>query len=283
MASSLDTIGPLARDVRDIAIVLNEIAGKDVNDATTPDKIVPDYTKSLGAKNLNGMKIGLPKEYVISGLDPEVRAAVRKACEVLKNAGAEICEVSLPHTKYGLAAYYILCPSEVSANMARYDGVRFGPGTVHEAEDLYEYYVKTRGEGFGDEMKRRIMVGTYALSSGYYDAYYLKAQKVRTLVKRDFEKVFEEVSAIITPTAPTAAFKIGQNTADPVKMYLEDVFTVPVNIAGVPALAVPCGFTKNGMPIGMQIIGPQFGEEVLIKIGDLFQKETDWHRKCPVV
>lgn len=286
MASSLDTIGPMAKDVEDIALIMNVIAGRDLYDSTTPDQPVPDYychcepAAEGEAISMKGLKIGLPKEYFIPGMDPEVEASVRDAVAEFKKLGAEIREISLPHSKYGLAVYYIICPSEVSANMARYDGIRFGPGPS-SSDDLYNYYLRARGEGFGDEMKRRIMIGTYALSSGYYEAYYLKAQKVRTLVKQDFEKAFEKVDVIITPTAPTPAFKIGQNTADPVKMYLEDIFTVSINIAGVPALALPCGYSKSGLPIGMQIIGPQFGEERLLKVGAIFQHHTDWHQREP--
>lgn len=283
MASSLDTIGPMAKNVQDIAAILNVIAGPDPYDSTTPEVSVPDYTKNPDAKNLKGMKIGLPKEYFIPGMDAEVEQGVRQAADVFEKAGAEVLEISLPHTPYALAVYYIICPSEVSANMARYDGIRFGPGISRDADDLHDYYMKTRGEGFGDEVKRRIMIGTYALSSGYYDAYYLKAQKVRTLIKQDFDKAFTTVDAILAPVAPTPAFKIGQNTSDPVKMYLEDIFTVSMNIAGVPALALPCGFSKTGLPIGMQIIGPQFGEGRLLQIGALFQDLTDWHAKLPPV
>lgn len=283
MASSLDTIGPMAKDARDIALIMNEIAGRDPRDSTTPDAPVPDYTKSLSAKDLKGLKVGLPKEYSIPGMDSEVEAAVKNAVDSLKKFGAQIKEINLPHSKYGLAVYYIICPSEVSSNMARYDKIRFGPALESEAEDLYDYYLKARDEGFGDEMKRRIMIGTYALSAGYYDAYYLKAQKVRTLVKQDFEKAFEEVDVIVTPTTPGTAFKIGEKTSDPVKMYLEDIFTVSINIAGVPALALPCGFSKAGLPIGMQIIGPQFSEAKLIAVGALFQKETEWHKRKPEI
>lgn len=282
MASSLDTIGPMAKDVEDIALIMNVIAGVDSYDSTTPSVPVPDYTAviaSTAKQSLKGLRIGLPQEYFIPGMDAEVEASVRDAVSELKKLGAEVREINLPHSKYGLAVYYIICPSEVSANMARYDGIRYGSGPSKEGEDLHEYYLNARGEGFGDEMKRRIMIGTYALSAGYYEAYYLKAQKVRTLVKRDFEKAFEEVDIIITPTAPTPAFKIGQNTADPVKMYLEDIFTVSINIAGVPALALPCGFSKSGLPVGMQIIGPQFGEEQLLKVGAAYQHVTDWHKR----
>lgn len=281
MASSLDTIGPMAKDVRDIALIMNMIAGRDPRDSTTPDAPVPDYAKSLGAKDLKGLKIGIPKEYFIAGIDAEVSAAVRNGIEVLEKAGACVREISLPHSKYGLPVYYVLCPSEVSSNMARYDKIRFGPAVSKDGEDLFEYYLHARGEGFGEEMKRRIMIGTYALSAGYYDAYYLKAQKVRTLVKQDFDKAFEDVDGIVTPTAPTTAFRLGEKTADPVQMYLEDIFTVSINIAGVPALALPCGFSKAGLPIGMQIIGPQFSEPLLIKAGDLYQRLTDWHKQKP--
>lgn len=283
MASSLDTIGPMAKDVEDVALIMNVIAGSDPRDSTTPTKPVPNYTKNLDAKDLKGLKVGLPKEYFLTGMDKEVEASVRAAVEQMKKLGAEIKEISLPYSKYGLAVYYIICPAEVSSNMARYDGIRFGPGLNGDAEDLLEYYLKTRAQGFGDEVKRRIMVGTYVLSSGYYDAYYLKAQKVRTLVKKDFEKAFAGVDVIVTPTAPTTAFKIGKSTQDPLQMYLEDIFTVSVNIAGVPALALPCGFSDEKMPIGMQIIGPQFSEDLLIKVGSVYQKATDWHRrKCEV-
>lgn len=279
MASSLDTIGPLAKDVHDIAIIMNCIAGSDSLDATTPPVAVPDYTKALNFKDLKGLKVGLPKEYFIPGMDKEVEASVRAAVKELENLGATVKEISLPYAKYGLAVYYILCPSEVSANMARYDGIRFGPGPSKEVDNLEQYYFQTRGEGFGEEMKRRIMVGTYALSSGYYDAYYLKAQKVRTLVKQDFDRAFEQVDVIATPTTPDVAFVSGSNSANPVKMYLEDIFTVSANIAGVPAMSIPCGISTNNLPIGLQIIGPQFSEEMLIRVGNVFQQATDWHKK----
>ncbi|MEK9132739.1 MAG: Asp-tRNA(Asn)/Glu-tRNA(Gln) amidotransferase subunit GatA [Patescibacteria group bacterium] len=281
MASSLDTIGPIVKDAQDAALIMNIIAGRDKFDSTTPDVAVPDYTKDLSAKDLKGLKVGLPKEYFIPGMDGEVEASVRLAIENLKKLGAQVKEISLPHTKYGLGVYYIICPSEVSANMARYDGVRYGPAASGDPQDLYEYYLKAREAGFGDEMKRRIMVGTYALSSGYYDAYYLKAQKVRTLVCQDFEKALNDVDVIVAPTTPATAFKIGDNSADPVKMYLEDVFTVCINIAGVPALAVPCGFSSKKLPIGMQIIGKQFAEPLILKVGAVYQKNTDWHKQKP--
>lgn len=281
MASSLDTIGPMTKTVWDAAAVLQEIAGHDDHDTTTPTVSVPNYLEGLEDMDVSGLRIGLPKEYFIEGLHPEIEQAVRTALAVLTARGARIKEISLPNSPYGLAVYYILCPSEVSANMARYDGIRMGPGPSKSPKDLMDYYITARGEGFGDEMKRRIMIGTYALSSGYYDAYYLKAQKVRTLVARDFEEAFKEVDVIITPVTPTTAFKIGENSNDPVKMYLEDIFTVSINIAGLPALAVPCGFSSQKMPIGMQIIGPQFSEHQLLKLGAAYQKLTDWHMKRP--
>lgn len=281
MASSLDTIGPMTKDVYDAALVMNAIAGQDKFDSTTPDVAVPDYVAGLKDASVKGLKIGIPKEYFIEGMDPEVEASVRAAMKEYEKAGATLHEVSLPHTKYGLAVYYILCPSEVSANMARYDGIRMGPGPADLAsvKSLEDYYLKARGEGFGDEVKRRIMMGTYVLSAGYYDAYYLKAQKVRTKVIEDFTNAFKTVDVMLTPTTPTPAFKIGQNTADPIKMYLEDIFTVCINIAGVPALAIPCGFSKTGLPIGMQLIGPHFSEDMLMKVGHAYQLQTDWHKK----
>lgn len=283
MASSLDTIGSLAKDVFDIALVMNIIAGKDYFDSTTPDKEVPDYTKGLDAPDLKGLKIGLPDEYFVPGMEEDVEKRVKEAVKELEKAGAQIQRISLPHTKYACACYYIICPSEVSANMARYDGIRFGPGTKRQAEDLFDYYLKVRDEGFGDEMKRRIMIGTYALSAGYYEAYYLKAQQVRTLIKMDFENAFREVDAICCPVAPTTAFEIGEKTSDPVLMYLGDIFTIPANLAGVPALAVPCGFNKLALPVGMQIIGPQFEEPLILRIGSAYQKITDWHKKHPKI
>lgn len=281
MASSLDTIGPMTKDVYDAAVVMNVIAGQDAFDSTTPKVEVPNYVDALKAASVKGLRIGIPKEYFIDGMDPEVEAGVRAALKEFEKAGAILKEISLPHTKYGLAVYYILCPSEVSANMARYDGIRMGTGPrdVSGVHGLEDYYLKTRGEGFGDEVKRRIMMGTYVLSAGYYDAYYLKAQKVRTKVIADFTDAFKEVDVIITPTTPSTAFKIGDNTSDPIKMYLEDVFTVSVNIAGVPGLAVPCGFSKASLPIGMQIIGPHFSEDKLLQVGHVYQQMSDWHTR----
>ena len=281
MASSLDSIGTLTKTVEDAAIVLGAIAGADPLDATTGDVPVPDYTQAL-RKGVKGMKIGLPKEYFIKGMDPQVESAVREAAKVYAGLGAKIVDVSLPHSPYAIATYYVIAPSEVSSNMARYDGVRFGH-TVPERDNLIEYYERVRSSGFGDEVKRRIMIGTYALSAGYYDAYYRQAQKVRTLIKRDFEKTFENVDCLLAPVAPTPAFKIGAHTGDPVQMYLEDIFTAPVNLAGIPGLSIPCGCSKENLPIGMQILGPQWGEEVILQAGHAYEQVTDWHTKKPAL
>lgn len=279
MASSLDTIGPLTKTIEDIAIVLGVIAGHDPNDATTADLPVPDYRKILSA-NVKGIKIGLPKEYFIEGLHDDVEKAVKNAATALKNLGAEILDISLPHTKYALATYYIICPSEVSSNMARYDGVRFGH-TVKQPKHLIDYYERVRSEGFGDEIKRRIIIGTYVLSAGYFDAYYRKAQKVRTLIKRDFEDAFKKVDVIITPTCPNPAFKVGAHANDPVAMYLEDVLLTPQNLAGIPALSIPCGFSKENLPIGLQIMGPQWEEGRILNVGYVLEQATDWHTRKP--
>jgi len=281
MASSLDSIGVLTKTVEDAALVLGTIAGKDPLDATTGDVPVPDYTQALG-KGVKGMKIGLPKEYFIKGMDPQVEAAVREAAKVYASLGAKIVDVSLPHSPYAIATYYVIAPSEVSSNMARYDGVRFGH-TVPERDSLIEYYERTRSSGFGDEVKRRIMIGTYALSAGYYDAYYRQAQRVRTLIKRDFEKAFEAVDFLLTPVAPTPAFTIGAHLDDPVQMYLEDIFTAPANLAGIPGLSIPCGFSKQNLPIGMQLLGPQWGEEVILRAGYAYEQATEWHGKKPAL
>jgi len=287
MASSLDTIGCLTKTVEDTAIILQTIAGDDEFDATTPDVPVPNYAEELG-KGIKGLKIGLPKEYFVEGMDKEVEAAVKNATKTFEELGATIHEVSLPHTKYGIATYYIICPSEISSNMARYDGIRYGH-SVKDAKNLTEYYERVRSEGFGDEVKRRIMVGTYALSAGYIDAYYYKALKVRTLVKQDFEKAFEEVDVLLAPVAPTPAFTIGEKTTDPVQMYLGDVFTVPASLAGIPGISIPClppeapagakggGFTKNNLPIGLQIMGPQFGEDIILRTAHAFEKKRGTH------
>jgi aspartyl-tRNA(Asn)/glutamyl-tRNA(Gln) amidotransferase subunit A len=280
-ASSLDTIGVLGKTVEDLAILLEVIAGQDPLDATTSPAPVPHYTASLG-KGVKGLKIGLPKEYFIDGMSPDTERVIRESADQFRSLGATIKDISLPHTKYGVATYYIIAPSEVSSNMARYDGLRFGH-TVTKPDDLLDYYQRVRSEGFGAEVKRRIMIGTYALSAGYYDAYYLKAQKVRTLVKQDFEKAFADVDLILTPCAPTPAFKIGAHSNDPVQAYLEDAFTIPASLAGIPGLAVPCGFSKENLPIGMQLLGPQFAEELLFRAGHAYEQATEWHNRKPVL
>ncbi len=281
MASSLDTIGPMGKTVEDLAIILEAIAGKDPMDGTTADRPVPAYAKNL-KKDVKGLKIGLPKEYFIKGINPDVETAVRTATIQLKKLGAEIIDISLPYTKYAVATYYVLCPCEVSSNMARYDGLRFGH-TVNKPEDLLDYYQRVRSEGFGAEVKRRIMIGTYALSAGYYDAYYLKAQKVRTLIKKDFDDAFQHVDLILSPVSPHAAFKIGANNANPVAMYLEDVFTVAQVMAGIPCISVPCGFTKENMPIGLQLMGPQWQEEKVLSAAYAYEQATEWHTKKPTL
>ena len=279
MASSLDTIGCITKTVEDTAIVLSAIAGADPLDGTTADVPVPDYRKALTG-NVKGLKIGLPKEYFIDGMNAEVESAVRDAVKVLKDLGATVKEISLKHTKYATPTYYVLCPSEVSSNMARYDGVRYGH-TVKEPKDLLDYYERVRSEGFGPEVKRRIMIGTYALSAGYYDAYYRQAQKVRTLICKDFEDAFEDVDVILSPISPTPAFKIGAHADDPVAMYLEDVFLDGQVMACIPCMSVQCGFSKENLPIGLQIMGPQWGEEIVLRTGDAYQKATDWHMRKP--
>jgi aspartyl-tRNA(Asn)/glutamyl-tRNA(Gln) amidotransferase subunit A len=275
-ASSLDQVGPLTRDVTDAAIMLGAIAGHDPLDSTSVDCPVPDYTKSL-LPDLHGMKVGLPHEYFIDGLDVDVKQAMDAAIATCRALGAEFVEVSLPHTDYAVATYYLLATAEASSNLARYDGVRFGHRTA-ESGGLLEMYMKSRAEGFGTEVKRRIMLGTYALSSGYYDAYYLKAQKVRTLIMQDFLKTFADVDILLTPVAPTPAFKIGEKTADPLQMYLSDIFTIPVNLAGTCAISVPAGMSRDGLPIGLQFIGKPFGEESIIRAAYAFEQATAWHK-----
>lgn len=274
-ASSLDQVGPMTRDVRDAAIMLGAIAGHDPLDSTSVDRPVPDYSKSL-LPDVKGMKIGLPKEYYIAGLDPDVKKALDVAIETYRGLGAEFVDISLPHTDFAVACYYLIATAEASSNLARYDGVRFG----HRADDcagLKEMYMKSRAEGFGTEVKRRIMLGTYALSSGYYDAYYIKAQKVRTLIMGDFLKAFEKVDVILTPVAPTPAFKIGEKVSDPLQMYLSDIFTIPVNLAGTCGISIPAGISEAGLPIGLQLIGRPFGEESVIRAGYAFEQATTWH------
>ena len=268
-ASSLDQIGPLTKDVTDCALVMNVIAGYDPNDSTSIDTPTPDYASSL-VPDIRGLRVGVPREYFIEGIQPGVEKAIRDAIRRLEQMGAEVGEASLPHTRYALASYYIIAPAEASANLARYDGIKYGL-SVREAKDMWDGYFKTREQGFGPEVKRRIMLGTYALSSGYYDAYYLKAEKVRTLIKRDFDEAFARFDVLVAPTAPTVAFKVGEKVADPLSMYLTDVFTLAVNQAGIPALVVPCGVAE-GMPVGLQIIGNMLGEETLLRVGYAFEQ-----------
>ncbi|WP_408955632.1 Asp-tRNA(Asn)/Glu-tRNA(Gln) amidotransferase subunit GatA [Natroniella sp. ANB-PHB2] len=278
-ASSLDQIGPFTKDIRDCALALNYIAGYDQYDSTSADVEVPDYTASL-KEDVEGLKIGVPVEYFGDGIDEEVKEAVWNAIHKLEELGAEYEEVSLPHTDYALSAYYLIAPAEASSNLARYDGVRYGYRS-EEANGLVEMYKKTRQEGFGDEVKRRIMLGTYALSSGYYDAYYKKAQKVRTLIKDDFEKAFEEYDVLISPTSPTTAFKVGDKSNDPLQMYLSDICTIPINLAGIPALSMLCGLDNEGLPIGLQIIGDHFAEEKILQVAYAFEQATEFHKKRP--
>jgi len=266
-------------------LLLNIIAGYDNRDSTSVDKPVPDYTQSL-QKDVKGLKIGIPKEFFVEGMDPEVTAAVLAAIDVLKKQGAIFKEISLPHTKYAVATYYIIATAEASSNLARYDGVQYGirhrPDKPRKSS-LVDMYEETRDIGFGQESKRRIMLGTYSLSSGYYDAYYLQGQKVRTLIKNDFDKIFEECDAVITPTSPTTAFKIGERTNDPLAMYLSDICTISANLSGIPAISLPCGFSKEGLPIGLQILGKAFDEEMLFRIGFNYEQQTKWHTMKPTI
>ncbi len=280
-ASSLDQIGPFTKDVRDAALLLNAISGRDPRDATSVPQAVPDYTAALTG-NIKGLKLGLPKEYMIGGMDPEVKAAVDASVKKLTELGAEIVEISLPHTEYAAATYYIIAPAEASANLARFDGIRYGARV--DGADPISLYSNTRGAGFGPEVKRRIILGTYVLSSGYYDAYYLRAQKVRTLIRQDFLNAYEKVDAIVTPTTPTAAFKVGEKSDDPLQMYLSDVFTISCNLAGIPGISLPCGFTKSPkLPIGLQLLGKPFGEETILKIAHAYEQSTGWHKEKPAL
>ena len=274
-ASSLDQVGPLGKTVADCAHILTAIAGHDSLDSTSVDRPVPNFRAGLTG-NLKGLRLGLPKEYFVEGMQPEVERAVRDAVRQLKALGAEVDDVSLPHTEYAIAAYYLIATAEASSNLSRYDGIKYG--YRGEGEALLDMYKHTRAVGFGAEVKRRIMLGTYALSSGYYDAYYLKAQKVRTLIRNDFLKVFERCHAIVTPTAPTTAFPIGEKTSDPLQMYLEDIFTVSVNLAGLPGLSLPCGVDGQGMPIGLQIIGRPFDEETVLNVAYVYEQATEWRK-----
>jgi len=276
-ASSLDQIGPLTQDVTDSALLMNVISGYDKRDSTSVPESVPDYTKSL-KPDLKGMKLGIPKEYYVEGMQKGVADAIQVAIKKLEELGAKLEEVSLPHTPYALAVYYIIAPSEASANLARYDGVKYGYS--YKGDTMWESIEKTRENGFGPEVKRRIMLGTYALSAGFFDAWYLKAQKVRTLIRQEFDKVFEKFDALVTPTSPTVPFKIGERTDDPLAMYLSDICTLPANIAGVPGISIPAGFV-DGLPVGMQFIGKHFSEETLLRVAYAYEQATEWHKQKP--
>ncbi len=283
-ASSLDQIGPLTKDVEDAALLMNVIAGADPADSTCLDEPAADHTAELG-KGVKGMRLGLPKEYFIEGLDSEVEQRVREAVHHLEKLGAKVVDISLPHTEHALSAYYLIAPAEASANLARFDGVRYG-FRASEINGLLEHYGKTREEGFGAEVKRRIILGTYALSSGYYDAFYLKAQKVRTLIRRDFSDAFAQVDAIVCPTSPTPAFKLGERTADPLSMYLADIFTLAANMAGICGVSIPCGFaTSEGkqLPVGLQILGKPLAEGTILRVAHAYEQSTEWHRAKPTL
>ena len=278
-ASSLDQIGTFTKSIQDAATMLNVISGQDSRDSTCVPQPVPNYAAALDGK-IKGLKLGLPKEYLVGGLDAEVKAAMDAAVQQLGKLGAEIVEISLPHTDYAVATYYIIATAEASANLARFDGIRYGARV--DGADPIELYGRTRGAGFGAEVKRRIILGTYVLSSGYYDAYYLRAQKVRTLIRNDFLKAFEKVDAVVTPTSPTAAFKIGEKSDDPLQMYLSDIFTISCNLAGICGVSLPCGFTKPPkLPIGLQLLGKPFGEEIILRLGRAYEQSTPWHQQKP--
>ncbi len=280
-ASSLDQIGPFARDVKDAALLLDVLAGADPKDSTCSEEAVPNYLEAID-KDLSGLTAGIPEEYFIEGIDPEVEAKVKEAIAQLEKQGVKIEKVSLPHTKYAVSTYYIVATAEASSNLARYDGVRYGIRSA-EAKNLNDLYFQTRTQGFGDEVKRRIMLGTYVLSAGYYDAYYLKALKVRTLMKQDFDNAFKKVDFIVTPTSPTPAFKMGEKVDNPLSMYLSDIFTISANLAGLPGVSIPCGLTQENLPVGLQLIGKPFGEETLLQVGHQFQQATDHHKQSPLL
>ena len=278
-ASSLDQLGCLAKEVRDAATVLEVLSGVDPRDSTSVPRPVPHYAGSLNS-DIRGLKLGLPREYLVGGLDPEVKQAIDEAVKQLQQLGAEVVEVSLPHTDYAIAAYYIIATAEASANLARFDGIRYGRRV--EGPDPIALYGNTRGAGFGAEVKRRIILGTYVLSSGYYDAYYLRAQKVRTLIRGDFLKAFERVDALVTPTSPTAAFRLGEKADDPLQMYLMDIFTISANLAGICGISIPCGFTRSPkLPIGLQLLGKPFGEETILRVAHAYEQSTAWHKEKP--
>lgn len=276
--SSFDQIGPVTKTVEDAAILMNILAGHDPKDSTSAPRPVPDFTQSL-KRDVRGLKIGLPKEYFIEGIDPEVEKSVRAAADLYRKLGAELKPVSLPHTEYSVAVYCIVAVAEASSNLSRFDGVEYGLRVP--SKDLREMYFETRNQGFGQETKRRILLGTFVLSAGYYEAYYLKGQKVRTLIRRDFEKAFREVDVILSPTSPTPAFKLGEKAADPIAMYLSDIFTVPANIAGIPAMSVPCGFTSGGLPIGMQLMARPFDEATMFRAAYAFEQEAGVYKRKP--
>jgi len=277
-ASSLDQIGPITKDVEDAAILTKIISGYDPNDSTSVNLDVPDYRQSL-TNDIRGLKIGIPKEYFVEGMDPEVKSIIEEAVNKLKGLGAVSQQVSLPHTEYAVPVYYIVATAEASSNLARFDGVQYGYRA--KSENLIQMYKLTRAQGFGDEAKRRILLGTFALSHGYYDAYYLRALKVRTLIKQDFDRVFSSFDCIVGPVSPTPAFKIGERTEDPLKMYLSDIYTISVNLAGIPAISVPCGFTRKGLPVGLQIMAKPFNEETIFRVAHTFEQNTEWHKLKP--
>ena len=280
-ASSLDQIGPFTKDVEDCAIMMNALAGYDPRESTSVKADVPDYRQFIG-RDINGWRIGIPKEYYVDGIDPEVSTAVKKAIEVIEKCGGQIVDISLPHTPYCLAVYYIIAPAEASSNLARYDGVKYG-FRASEARDLMDMYKKTRMQGFGAEVKRRIMIGTYALSAGYYDAYYGKASQVRALIRRDFDEAFEKCDVILTPTTPTPAFKIGEKTDDPLQMYLSDIFTISTNLAGIPGISVPCGYTRAGLPMGVQFLAGHFEEGKLLQVASAYEKNAAIEKRRPTL
>ncbi len=280
-ASSLDQIGPFTKDVEDCAIMMNVLAGYDPRESTSVKADVPDYRQFIG-RDIKGWKVGIPKEYFVEGIDPEVSSAVKKTIEVVEKCGGKIIDISLPHTQYCLAVYYIIAPAEASSNLARYDGVKYGYRTS-DARDLAEMYTKTRREGFGAEVKRRIMIGTYALSAGYYDAYYGKASQVRALIRRDFDEAYQKCDVILTPTTPTPAFKIGEKTEDPLQMYLSDIFTISANLAGIPGISVPCGYTGAGLPIGIQFLAGHFEEGKLLQIASAYEKNAAIEKRRPTL
>lgn len=277
-ASSLDQMGPMTKDVRDSALLMNVMAGHDPHDSTSLNYPVPDYTQALN-QSVKGLKIGVPKEFFQDGVHDDVKNAVMKALQTYKDLGCEIVDVSLPNTPYAVATYYIIAPAEASSNLARYDGVRFG--RRESGSTLIDMYNNTRGTGFGKEVKRRIMIGTYVLSSGYYDAYYIKAQKARTIIRNDFLEAFKKVDVILGPVTPTTAFKMGEKAGDPLQMYLNDILTISLNLAGLPGMSLPCGFDQNGLPIGLQLLGKAFDESTLLKVAHAFEQATDWHKKRP--